>query len=100
MERLSKDHRISQERREEPFHAAPCSALRYADGSLVTIGDVVKINNATCTVLRVLNDNDGKPWIVACRIEGCGEKEHGVFADTFRKHSSQNAGSEPPRSNT
>ena len=29
--------------------------------------------------------------MVACRIEGCGEIEHGVFADTFRKHSPQNA---------
>ena len=70
--------------------ATDCFALRYADGSPVKIGDVVKINNATCTVLRILNGNDGKPWIVACRIEGCGKIEHGVFADTFRKHSPQN----------
>jgi hypothetical protein len=66
--------------------ALTCSALRYADGSLVNAGDKVEIHNATCTVLRILNGNDGKPWIVACRIEGCGEIEHGVFAATFRKH--------------
>lgn len=67
------------------------SALRYADGSPVNAGDVVKINNATCTVLRILAGSDGNPWIVACHIEGCGEIEHGVFAATFQKHSPQNA---------
>lgn len=63
-----------------------CAALRYADGSPVLTGDVVTITNATYTVLRVVNGSDGKPWVVACRIEGRGDMEHGVFADTFRKH--------------
>ncbi len=73
-----------------PSDATTCSALRYADGSPVKIGDVVKINNATCTVLRMVPNEDDSPCMVACRIEGCGEIEHGVFADTFRKHSPQN----------
>ena len=79
-----------------PSDATACSALSYADGSPVKIGDVVKINNATCTVLRMVPNEDGSPCMVACRIEGCGEIEHGVFADTFRKHSPQNANILPP----
>lgn len=74
-----------------PSDEKACSALHYADGSLVTAGDVVKINNAICTVLRMVPNQDGSPGMVACRIEGCGEIEHGVFADTFRKHHPQNA---------
>lgn len=59
-------------------------ALSYADGTPVTAGDVVTIRQSRCTVLRVVPDNAGKPWVVVCLIDGMGEREMGVFASVFR----------------
>lgn len=62
------------------------SAPRYLSGAPVKVGDVVQIHKARCTVIRMVPNRDGSPWLVAVTIEGQGDTEQGVFASTFEKH--------------
>ena len=70
--------------------AASGSAVRYRSGQPVRAGDVIMIHDARCTARRIISDPHGRPYMIACKIYGCGEIDHGIYIECFQQRNPQN----------